>query len=66
MGGRLEVPTTVVVESSWFIEDPLGPAAEDKFFRSVTSGELHRQDLRDADWERATALVEAYAIWASA
>jgi uncharacterized protein len=29
--------------------------------RSVTSGELRRQDLTDADWERATSLVEAYA-----
>jgi len=58
---ELVVPTTVVVESSWFIEDRLGPVAEAKFLRSVTSGELRRQDLTDADWERATALVEAYA-----
>jgi uncharacterized protein len=58
---ELVVPTTVVVESCWFIEDRLGPAAEAKFLRSVTSGELRRQDLTDADWERATSLVEAYA-----
>ena len=55
------MPTTVIVESSWFIEDRLGPGAEAKFLRSVTSGELRRQDLTDADWERATSLVEAYA-----
>ena len=59
--GELVVPTPVVVESSWLIEDRLGPAAEARFLRSVTSGELHRQDLTDADWERATSLVENYA-----
>lgn len=59
--GELVVPTTVIVESSWLIEDRLGPAAEAKFLRSLTSGELHREDLVDADWERATSLVESYA-----
>jgi predicted nucleic acid-binding protein len=58
---ELVLPTTVVVESSWFIEDRLGPGAEAKFLRSVTSGELRRQDLTDTDWERATGLIEAYA-----
>jgi predicted nucleic acid-binding protein len=58
---ELVLPTTVIVESSWFIEDRLGPGAEAKFLRSVTSGELRRQDLTDTDWERATSLVEAYA-----
>lgn len=55
---ELVLPTTVVVESSWFIEDRLGPGAEAKYLRSVTSGELRRQDLTDTDWERATGLVE--------
>ncbi len=59
--GELVVPTPVIVESSWLIEDRLGPAAEAKFLRSVTSGELRRQDLSDADWERATSPVAAYA-----
>src|ERR1700678_4093999 len=63
--GELVVPTPVIVESSWLIEDRLGPAAEARFLRSVTSGELHRQDLTDADWERATSLVEASPTWAS-
>jgi uncharacterized protein len=58
---ELVVPTPVVVESSWFIEDRLGPAAEARFLRSVISGELGRMDLTDADWERALALVETYA-----
>lgn len=59
--GELVVPTPVVVESSWFIEDRLGPGAEAKFLRSVISGDLRRLDLADADWERALALVESYA-----
>jgi predicted nucleic acid-binding protein len=58
---RLDHRFVVVVESSWFIEDRLGPGAEATFLRSVTSGELRRQDLTDTDWERATGLVEAYA-----
>jgi uncharacterized protein len=29
--------------------------------RSVTSGELRRQDLTDEDWERAVGLAETYA-----
>jgi len=59
--GELVVPTPVIVETSWLIEDRLGPAAEAKFLRSLTSGELRRQDLTDTDWERATSLVETYA-----
>lgn len=57
----LVIPTPVVVESCWFIEDRLGPGAEAKFLRSVISGDLRRVDLTDADWERALDLVEAYA-----
>jgi predicted nucleic acid-binding protein len=59
--GELVVPTPVVVESSWLICDRLGAAAEASFLRSVTTGELRREDLTDADWERALALVEGYA-----
>ncbi len=59
--GDLVVPTPVVVESSWLICSRLGPAAEAKFLRAVISGELRREDLADADWERALALVETYA-----
>ena len=59
--GELMVPTPVIVECSWLIEDRLGPAAEAAFLRSVTSGELTRTDLDDTDWERAVELVETYA-----
>ena len=38
----------------------LSTHSEARFLRSVTSGELHRQDLTDTDWERATSLVETY------
>jgi predicted nucleic acid-binding protein len=59
--GELVVPTPVIVETSWLIESRLGTGAEARFLRAVTSGELHRHDLGDADWERVLALVEAYA-----
>jgi len=59
--GELVVPTPVVVESSWLICDRLGAAAEASFLRSVTSGELRREDLADGDWDRAVDLVEGYA-----
>jgi predicted nucleic acid-binding protein len=57
----LGVPTTVIVETSWLIEDRLGPAAEAAFLRSITSGELTRVDLAAADWDRCVDLVERYA-----
>ena len=59
--GELVVPIPVIVESSWLIEDRLGPAAEAAFLRSVTSGELTRVELSDADWDRVVELVETYA-----
>lgn len=59
--GELIVPTPVIVECSWLIEDRLGPAAEAAFLCSVTTGELTRADLDQADWERAAELVETYA-----
>jgi len=57
----LIVPTTVIVECSWLVEDRLGPAAEAAFQRSLASGELTRADLQDADWARALELIETYA-----
>jgi uncharacterized protein len=58
---ELIVPTTVIVESSWLIEDRLGPAAEAAFLRSVNSAELTRADLYDSDWQRCVELLETYA-----
>lgn len=58
---ELLVPTPVIVESSWLIEDRLGPSAEAVFLRSINDGELTRVDLEDSDWGRAVQLVETYA-----
>lgn len=60
-GRELLVPATVIVESSWLIEDRLGPAAEAAFLRSFSADELTRVDLVGADWERAVELIETYA-----
>lgn len=57
----LVVPTPMIVEVSWLIEDRIGPAAEASFLRSVTTGELRRIDLTDTDWDRCVDLVERYA-----
>ena len=38
--GALVVPAPVIPETAWFIESRLGPAAESKFLRLVTDGEL--------------------------
>lgn len=60
--GPLWVPTTVVTESSWMIENRLGPAAEVAFLREVTAGgSLNRVDLNEADWARSIELIEGYA-----
>ena len=56
-GGKLLVPASVIVESSWQIEDRLGPAAEAAFLRSFPAGELTRVDLSEPDWERAVELI---------
>ena len=60
-GRELLVPATVIVESSWLIEDRLGPTAEAAFLRSFPAGELTRVDLAGAEWERAVELIETYA-----
>ncbi len=58
--GELASPTPIIVESSWLIEDRLGPAAEAGFLRGVTSGEVTRIDLDDTDWARCIELIEGY------
>jgi predicted nucleic acid-binding protein len=60
-GDQLVVPTPVIVEISWLIEDHLGPAAEAAFLRSFAASELSRIDLDGTDWERVVELVETYA-----
>lgn len=58
---ELLVPVPVIVETAWLIEARLGPTHEATFLQSVTSGELERVDLTDADWARTLELVETYA-----
>ncbi len=55
------MPATVIVDSSWLIEDRLGPAAEAAFLRSFPACELTRLDLAEPDWKRAVELIETYA-----
>ena len=60
-GRELVAPATVIVETSWLIEDRLGPDAEAAFLRSFPAGELTRLDLTEPDWERAVELIGTYA-----
>ena len=60
--GPLWVSTTVVTESSWMIENRLGPGAEVAFLREVTTdGALRWIDLEDTDWTRSIELIATYA-----
>lgn len=60
--GRLVTPVTVVVETAWLIESRLGPAAETRFLRTVTTPEaVTIVDLTPADWVRVIELVDTYA-----
>jgi len=59
--GVLVVPTPVVPETAWLIEARLGPAAEARFLRLVTTGVLQVVDLIVADYQRCIALIETYA-----
>jgi hypothetical protein len=51
----------VVAETSWMIESRLGPQAEARFLRLVTSGEIEVIDLTVADYLRCVELIETYA-----
>lgn len=59
--GDLAVPAPVVPEAAWFIESRLGTAAESRFLRLITTGELDVVDLTIADYERCVALIDTYA-----
>jgi hypothetical protein len=59
--GALVVPAPVIPETAWFIESRLGPAAESKFLRLVTDGELSVIDLTLADYQRCISLIDTYA-----
>ncbi|GAA0384653.1 type II toxin-antitoxin system toxin ribonuclease C26 [Microbispora corallina] len=58
--GRLLVPTTVLVETSWHVEKNLGGKAEAAFLASLAQGELELTELLPDDLHRASELVETY------
>ena len=60
--GQLVVPTTVVAETAWLIEDRFGPDQEALFLRTVTNPRVATiAELTTADWQRTIELVEQYA-----
>ena len=58
---ELVIPAPAVAETAWMIESRLGPAAEARFLRLITSGELDVIDLTLADYGRCVQLIETYA-----
>ena len=59
--GDLVVPAPVVAETAWLIEARLGPTAEARFLRLVTTRQVRVVDLTVADYERCVALIDTYA-----
>ena len=51
----------VVPETAWLLEARLGPSAEVRFLRLVTTRKLTVVDLPLADYERCVTLIERYA-----
>jgi predicted nucleic acid-binding protein len=54
------VPATVVPEAAWLIEDRLGPQAEARFLRFVTSDLIKIVDLGTVDYSRCIDLIVEY------
>jgi predicted nucleic acid-binding protein len=59
--GELLIPAPAVAETAWMIESRLGPAAEGRFLRLITNGELSVIDLTLDDYSRCVQLIETYA-----
>lgn len=57
--GPLLVPTTVIVEVCWLVEER--PDVEATFLESVVSGEFRHVPITAADLARAAELVRTYA-----
>jgi uncharacterized protein len=58
-GGPLLVPTTVIVEVCWLLEER--PDIESAFLTSVATGEFEHVAITAADLARMARLVRAYA-----
>ena len=59
--GQLFVPSTVVAETSWQLENNISVAAEAGFLDAIIVGELEVIDLLADDYVRAVALIRQYA-----
>jgi predicted nucleic acid-binding protein len=59
--GDLAVPGPVVPETAWLIERRLGPLAEARFLRLVTTRRIDVIDLTLDDYARCVRLIEEYA-----
>ena len=57
----LLVPTPVVVEVAYFLQERVGARAEAAFLRSIAAGHIHLLHPEHIDIERAADLVEQYA-----
>lgn len=56
--GELLVPAPVVPETAWLLESRLGPTAEARFLRLITTGLLQVIDLTVPDYTRCVELIE--------
>ena len=59
--GQLLMAAPAVAETAWMIESRLGPAAEARFLRLITTGEFDVVDLTLDDYDRCIQLIETYA-----
>ena len=59
--GPLVTSPMVIAESAYLLDRHLGPRAEAALYASITDGNLHVENLIDADWIRIGELVTAYA-----
>lgn len=57
---QMLAPAGVLYETSWQIENMLGPEAEAAFLGLVATGSLAVVDLTTADWVRSIELIEMY------
>jgi len=59
--GPLVTTALVIAETAYLIGRQLGAAAEARFFRAVSDGELQIETITPADARRIAELIEAYA-----
>ncbi|MGI8972914.1 MAG: type II toxin-antitoxin system VapC family toxin [Gaiella sp.] len=57
----LVIPTLVVTEVAYFLNDRIGSSAERAFAGSIARGELVVEPVEPGDWERIAELLDDYA-----